>query len=399
MFKDYNRYLKTSLKVYIFVLAIIVILKLVGLDYFGINLQNETIINLGNWLGNNHIGDLILFTEIFVQFYIYLCITCDQKNLFTYAIIGAGINYGSQMILMHYGNMDYIYFIISCVLTIIFPIIIKRKLFIIKQIKYSILITLYQYASLLIRDMGFKYEYGNFLIDNILNLDQMLMLLITYNVHFMKGGINVCGEEQEVGLSLLKRIDFKKSLKRLQRNWHKRNKEEKISLIIYLLLSLIWNVLNVAIILVVATMNRKLVECIFILTSFWLSKRKFGEPFHLSSMAQCFAVSNITYYLLTRVTTPVGISIAIPVMLGVGLSYITSKLVRKVYKPLYRGMPKVLFNETILKVTDKDSEKYRICYEYFIEKCSAISLSMRYHYTEAGIRKIIDRINKKIKEL
>jgi hypothetical protein len=86
-------------------------------------------------------------------------------------------------------------------------------------------------------------------------------------------------------------------------------------------------------------------------------------------------------------------------MLGVGLSYFTSKLVKKTYKPLYKGMPKEVFEETILKVVDKDSDKYKICYDYFINKQSALYLSGKYNYTEAGIRKIKDRVNNKIKEL
>lgn len=92
-------------------------------------------------------------------------------------------------------------------------------------------------------------------------------------------------------------------------------------------------------------------------------------------------------------------SIFVPVLLGVGLSYVTSKLVKKIYKPLYRGMPKELFEETILKVEDKNSINYNICYEYYIEKKIAINLSMKYHYSEAGIRKILKVVNKKIKEL
>ena len=41
MFKDYNKYLSTSLKVYIFVLLITFILKLIGLDYFGLDESND----------------------------------------------------------------------------------------------------------------------------------------------------------------------------------------------------------------------------------------------------------------------------------------------------------------------------------------------------------------------
>lgn len=89
----------------------------------------------------------------------------------------------------------------------------------------------------------------------------------------------------------------------------------------------------------------------------------------------------------------------IPIMLGVGLSYVTSKLVKKTYKPLYRGMPEDLFEETILKIVDKDSDKYKICYDFYIQKKSDLSLSFEYNYSVAGIRKIKDRINQEIKRL
>ena len=151
--------------------------------------------------------------------------------------------------------------------------------------------------------------------------------------------------------------------------------------------------------LLVATLNDTFIECIFILTSFWLSKGKFGKAFHLSSMSKCFIVSNISYYVLNRITTPLGISILVPIMLGVALSYVTSKLVKKTYKPLYRGMSKETFEETILKIVDKDSLKYKICYDFYINKKSDLSLSMKYNYSVVGIRKIKSRINDKIKEL
>ena len=114
----------------------------------------------------------------------------------------------------------------------------------------------------------------------------------------------------------------------MQKNWlnfKKQDKVSKLTVIIYFIFSLIWNVLSVIVILLVATLNDTFIECIFILTSFWLSKRSFGKPFHLPSMAQCFIISNLTYYALNRVTTPLGISIVIPILLGVGLSYVTSK--------------------------------------------------------------------------
>ena len=122
----------------------------------------------------------------------------------------------------------------------------------------------------------------------------------------MKGEFKLCG--QEVSLSSLKKINLKKSLTKLQKNWlnfKKQDKVSKLTFIIYFVLSLIWNTLSVLLILLVARLNDTFIECIFILTSFWLSKKSFGKAFHLKSMGQCFIVSNLTYYTLNRITTPI----------------------------------------------------------------------------------------------
>lgn len=402
MFKDYDKYLSTSIKVYLFVLVIILIMKIVGLDYFGITTDNVVINNIGNYLSNNHLGDLICFTTLYLQFYFYLCIVCEKRKLYLQAFIGSIINYSLQIILMYFNKINLVYYFISFSLMIIFPMLINKKFFIKKQIKYIILLTIYQLISLITRNVNLKYDYGNFLIDNILNIDQLLMLGMNYNIHFMKGGIDICGVEPEIGLSSLKKLNLKNLLTKLQKNWRnfkKQDKVTKLTYIIYFILSLIWNVLSVVLILLIAKLNDTFIECIFILTSFWLSKKSFGKAFHFSSMAKCFIVSNLSYYILNKITTPLGISIIVPILLGVGLSYVTSKLVKKTYKPLYRGMPEELFEETILKVVDKNSLKYKICYDFYIQKKSIISLAIKYNYTESGIRKIKDRVNDKIKRL
>lgn len=402
MFKDYSKYLSASLKVYLFVLVIIVILKLLGLDYFGIDANNQVICRLNEILLNNKWLPIIkALTILSIQFYFYLCIVCERRKLYIWALIGGILNVVMQIILMQCLKMNSLYSILSISIMIIIPMIVSKKIMFKRQIKYVLLITLYQVISLLIRNVSIHYEYGNYVVDTIMNLDQLLMLAIYYTIFFMKKEELKC-QEQIVGLSLLKKINLKTLLKKSQRNlrsFKQKPKVEKIALILYIFFSMIWNILSLLIILIVAQINNTFIECIFILTSFWLSKRAFGKAFHLSSMAQCFIVSNLTYYALNRVTTPLGISIFVPILLGVGLSYVTSKLVKKTYKPLYKGMPEELFEETILKVTDKNSIKYKVCYDFYIGKESDVSLSFKYNYSVAGIRKIKDRINDKIKEL
>jgi len=246
-------------------------------------------------------------------------------------------------------------------------------------------------------------EMNDFLSAIIMNFDYILLVLITHRIYFMKGELQLCGEAYSFSL---KKKNLKKSLLNLRKNYQsnlkkfkEKSTQDKLTIIIYVFLSLIWNSLTVLLIIFVSYLNDTFIECIFILTSFWLAKGKFGKPFHFESMIICFIVSNLSYYTLNRITTPIGVSILIPIMLGVGLSYVTSKFVKKTYKPLYRGMPLDIFEDTILKVEEKNNIKYKICKDFYINKVSDLSLSFKYNYSVSGIRKIKTRINEKIKKL
>ena len=402
MFKDYDKYLSTSLKVYLFVLVVIFIMKLVGLDYFGLDLNNPTLIKISDFLSNTHWGDLYLIITLFIQSYFYICLTTNKPKLYKEGLILALVLYIPQCLLNQFYKIEWFYPLWCLIIDIIFPIIIDKKIKFKRQIICIILMNLYQLISLFIRSVGINTNYNNFLVDSLLNIDQLLLMAITYNIYFTKGGISLCGVELDQCSSLLKKMNLKKLLKELQNSLHKfkkQSKETKLTIIIYLLLSLIWNVFTVIVVLFIATLNNTLIECIFIMTSFWLSKRVFGKAFHLKSMIQCFIVSNLTYYVLNRITTPLGISIFVPILLGVGLSYFTSKLVKKTYKPLYKGISKEVFEDTILKVVEKDSLKYKICYDFYIEGKSDLSLTFKYNYSLAGIRKIKSRVNDSIKRL
>lgn len=400
MFKDYNKYLKASLKVYIFVLLIVFILKLVGLDYFGLDASNPTLNNISDTLVRTGYSDSIIAFTVYLQFYLYLCMVCNKRHLFMYSLIGTLINLTIQVFLVAYLTMDWLYYILCFSLMLIVPMFVNKKISFKKQIKFILLLSLYQLISMFIRNVGVNSNYNNFLLEQLLNIDQLLMLAITYNIYFMKGGSFKC-LEVEAGYSLLKKKHLLDLLEKLQRNYSnfkKYNKIDKATIVIYTILSLIWNIFTIIVVLFVAKLNDTFIECLFIISSFWLSKKVFGKPFHLKSMMGCFIVSNVSYYVLNRVTTPIGISILVPIMLGVGLSYVTSKFVKDI-KPLFKGMSEEDFNNTILRVVEKDSDKYKICYDFFINKENAVSLGYKYHYTEHGIRKIIYRINEKIKAL
>ena len=401
MFKDYKKYLETSIKVYLFVLIIIFILKIVGLDYFGLDINNPVIIKVDHLFTKYHLVDIWYSITLYINIYFIMSIAANDISMkmkikcLVILIIFVLI----QLLTAKFNLTNYKF---------LFEIIVFLVALRFKNIKRFIFVYLfnciYQIISLVTRVGYVSLKIDSFVYQFLMQLDFLILLIISHKIYFSKGGINLCGVE--VYSSSLKKINLKKSLQKLQKNlqnsreaFKKQSKQEKLTIIIFTILSLIWNTLSVLVVLVVAKINHTLIECIFILTSFWLSKKSFGKPFHFDSMVICFIVSNLTYYFLNRVTTPLGISIIIPILLGVGLSYVTSKFVKKTYKPLYRGMPKDLFEETILQVTEKDSDKYKICYEFYIDKKSDLSLSYKYNYSVSGIRKIKDRINEKIKRL
>ena len=394
MFKDYNKYLKTSLKVYLFVLVILVILKLVGISYFKLDVNYPGLLKLNEILSKYKFDYIYQCLGLYFSFYLIKSVTLKNYKFDLDVIIIPTINI-SMFFILKYFNLEGFYQIMNITLLFVYFMIKKAKF---KRIIGVFIFNLFcQWFSVIIRNYNIQ-DYDNILLNAVMNIDYYIMLLILYSVE-KQGGVMIC---QEVGSYSLKKINLKKSLTKLQRNYSNfknQSKVDKATIVFYLIMSLIWNCLNVCLILFIAFLNNTFVECIFILSSFFITKRVFGKAFHLDSMSKCFMVSNLSYYVLNRITTPLGISIFVPILLGVGLSYFTSKLVKKTYKPLYKGMPADLFEETILKIVEKDSIKYKICYDFYILKESDLSLSFKYNYSAPGIRKIKDRINKKIKEL
>ena len=81
MFKDYDKYLSTSLKVYIFVLVFIFILKLVGMDYFALAIDNPTMIKINNFVAQFKIREIWYIFTLWLYAYIIISIVTNNKGL------------------------------------------------------------------------------------------------------------------------------------------------------------------------------------------------------------------------------------------------------------------------------------------------------------------------------
>ena len=240
----------------------------------------------------------------------------------------------------------------------------------------------------------------NFIINIIISLDYLVICLFVYKLYFIKGGNSLCQMVHSYSLDLL--TSLKSLPTRLQKSYQiskPKTREENLANKIYITLFWLYNIFTVVFILFIATLNNTFIECIFILSSFWINKGAFGRAFHLKKASTCFIVSTLSYYVLNRVTWKIGLSFLIPTVLGITLSYITSKIMdRTINTKLYRGIPEDDFYEVINKVTD-NKEHIAICKRFYVDKETDVKIGIEFNYSTINIKKIKGKINKKIKEL
>ena len=93
MFKDYNKYLNASLKVYLFVLVIIFIMKIVGLDYFGIDKNNPILVEVDKLFENRYLLDFYYLLTLTFYTYVVISISCNSINSFKYTLLTLPISY------------------------------------------------------------------------------------------------------------------------------------------------------------------------------------------------------------------------------------------------------------------------------------------------------------------
>lgn len=187
MFKDYDKYLSVSLKVYLILLVFIFILKIVGLDYFGLDMNNNIVLMIDSFVFKYKLENIYYFITlyIFTIFIIGLVFKRNDKGIkllaLIYTIIGILIKIIENEIAITYINctIDFVYLFIMVISTnclIKGNKIFKRTLFV------FCLNILYQLINVLIRSVNYT-EQNSFILNAILNIDYLLMLLITMNGH------------------------------------------------------------------------------------------------------------------------------------------------------------------------------------------------------------------------
>jgi len=412
MKKDIDKVLSRTLFTYFTILFVIFILKMFGLNYFELDMNNKIINSINSFITHWRLENLWYAVTLYINGFVIMSITCNDNNrsMKKFVLCCTPLFILFQLLKTHYNNVglfiivDLLYLFI---LSLCYIKIVKREKIhrynVSNYFLFTFITILFQFVSLITRNITIVNQPNldnYFVISTLLDIDYFVLLLMSYKLYFIKGGKSLWVWVHSSFSDLL--ISLKKLPRKLQTSYQEskpKKTDDELAYKIYLVLFWLYNFFTVVVVLFIATLNDTFIECIFILSSFWINKGVFGKPFHLKKASTCFIVSSLSYYVLNKLTWRIGISFLIPTILGIALSYITSKfMARQENLYLYKGMPEDKFYELIRKVTSNE-EHIEICKRYYVDKHSNLKIALHFNYSEINIKKIKENINKKIKEL
>lgn len=406
MKKDLDKILSSTLKTYSIILIGIFILKLCGLDYFGLDTENYIIKGIDNFITKFHLETVWYGITLYIYTYVILSISCVDKSkemkLFTLGVMPLCLTIQKLKTMINFPFMFvftdllWLFMLSICYIKLVNKDNIE-KYNVGNYITYCIINIIFQMISVVVRSVTITND-NSFVIYFILNIDYILLNIIAYLWFYNKGGVSLWVEV--VGLfshllDLLKTLPTK--LQQFYLNNKSKSKFDKISDMIYIPLFLLWNIFTILVVLFIATLNHTFVECVIILCSFWINKKTFGKPFHMNTAISCFIVSNLTYYSLNRITIPNGISLIVSVSLGIALCYVTSKLVKP--KKLYRGMSIQEYDNSVGVIYPKQSVYYEIGKLFYVDRQSEQWIANKLSYSVPSIQKKKYELKDKLKEL
>lgn len=385
--------LKSILKITILMVTISAILKLFGFNFFKLDANNKIMSGLCVFLKKYHLINILKIILLIIENYIMFKFACKNTNTKTYwfaAITISLLNFLSQVFIFEKIGHNF-YTISMMILFIVFASIIDKKLNLKRPLIVIVVICIYQLLTMFIREVTVNYDYEE-IYYFLLNFDYIILLLISYFL-FLKKDIKL-KEHNEYDISIMKTIDRFPTFEDLKHHFTTLKekfimfkdapKHEKIFVLIYVFLLILSELFNLTLIVFIAYLNGTIIECVFIISSFLITKKVFGTPFHFDSAIKCWIVSNITYYILNRITFNVGITFVIPIMLGITLSFITSKFVKENNSTIYRGIPLEDFNE-LCKGKKLNKVEKGILKDFYCNKMSIDKLTFKYNYSRSAI--------------
>ncbi len=403
---------KLVLKITLIMIIVSAFIKLLGFNLFEANYQNSILNFIEPIFSNSNVKGIFNGILLFLQTFVIFRIHCKKINFNSLLIIVIFITLFtifSQILIydLYYTSENYnlyntIYNLFSFSILIIPVFIInfiklknykKTLLSLVALMGFLFVIFLYQLIVIFLRSI-ITTDFYDSIYNFLLNFDYMILLLLTFYI-YIKSEYKIISKNK-LEFSFLKFLnerpnknDIKYKLDSLSKNYKdfkKQTRATKIAFILYIIFFAIQECLTLGLLIFIANLNNYLIECVFIMTAFMISKKVFGA-FHFKSFILCFFISNITFFILSSLTLEVNLTFVVPVLCGVLLSYFASKFIKKNDVTPYRGM-----SEDDLKPICKNKKlnelETNVLIDFYCKRDNVEKIAFKYHYSDRSIQRI-----------
>ena len=349
MKKDFNKICIRTILTYFIIITMILLLKIINIDYFGIKYDNNLINTFSDFINKYKLENVWYSITLYIYTYFILSISCkdNSKRMKIYALIITLIGIPYKFFTNTIIDLK-LKFILEFIFLLIPPIVYKKefKRTIKNIIIYLIINTLFQMSALYCKNIVYAND-KSLLMNMMFDIDYIIISLLFYYYYFNQKEVKELWE-MVVGLlsdlwhgftqllvfllesskhliyGLKKQIS---TIKKVLKSKKKEKLDNIVFLSVYYLLNIFWNVFTVILIIFIASINNMTITIIFVIFAFLFNKGKFGKALHLKSAFICFIISNISYYFISRLTLPIGTSYLVPILIGILMSYYTSLIV------------------------------------------------------------------------
>lgn len=406
MNKNFNKVCIRTILTYFVIIFVIILLKIINIDYFGIKYDNSMINKFAEFVVSHGLENIWYSITLYIYTYMILSISCKNrsKKMKIYALIVTLIGIPYKFFTNTIQN-NYLRYFLEFVFLLIPPIIYNKSFKVLKQIILFLIInTIFQVITGFCKNVDVK-GFNEFITNVMFDIDYIIILILFYYYYFERKEVKELWE-MVVGyllvlwhgftqlpgsfLELLKHLIYglKKQLNTIKKVLKSKTREkiDNIAFLsIYYLLTLFWNVFTIVLIIFIAQINNVAITMLFVMFAFLFNKGKFGKALHLKSAFWCFIISNISYYFISRLTLPIGTSYLVPILIGVCMSYYTSLLVKYMTKDIYKGILESELRE-ICELKRLDKYKTEFLIDYYCNKMNYVQLHFKYKYSTDRLR-------------
>ena len=420
MKKSFSKVCIRTILTYFVIISVIILLKIINIDYFGIKYDNNMINKFAEFVVSHKLENIWYSITLYIYTYIILSISCKDrsKKMKIYALIVTLIGIPFKFFTNYIKNIIPLLKAILEILFMFVPIIIYQKSFKkgLKNGFVAILLNcMFQIITSFCKNVDL-YIINEFVTNIMFDIDQILIMLLFYYYYFERKEVRdiwemVVGSLLDLWhgfmqlpvsfLELSRHLIYglKKQLSTIKKvlKSRKREKIDNIAFLsIYYLLTLFWNIFTIVLIVLIARINNVAITIVFIMFAFLFNKGKFGKSLHLKSAFWCFIISNISYYFISRLTLPIGTSYLVPILIGVCMSYYTSLLVKYTTKELYKGINEEELREICL-LKGLDEYKIKFLTDIYCNNMNYVQLHFKYKYSLDRLRHMKMKYLKELK--